>query len=184
MRATEHALELRHRFFENLIDSLPLERIRRLVSNVQNSDVLPEIDSERCYHSGSKQGVPLYQNADERQKLDFRVERLPFGADVLDPRVVHIPAGKGNELHKHAHETVIHVMSGEARVRVGEQYFDARQGDTLFVPRWALHQVQNTGSSALSYFAVTDFGFASKAHSGDYLHGHRQKRENDGIFAG
>jgi hypothetical protein len=29
---------------------------------------------------------------------------------------------------------------------------------------------------------VTDFGFASKVHQGDYLEGHRQKRENDGSF--
>ena len=52
----------------------------------------------------------------------------------------------------------------------------------VFVPRWAMHRATNTGVDELSYFAVTDFGFASRAHRGDYLDGHRQKPENDQSF--
>ncbi|MGC4090383.1 MAG: iron-containing redox enzyme family protein [Polyangiaceae bacterium] len=181
-RATEHALDLRLRFFENLIDALPMERIKRMISHVQNHDV-EQADATGGHHRASEQGVPLYHNVDATQNLEFRVERLPFGAEVLDPRVVHIPAGKCNELHKHAHETVIHIMTGTGRASVGERQFELRPGDTVFVPRWAMHRIENTGVSQLSYFAVTDFGFASKAHQGDYLEGHRQKRENDGSFA-
>jgi quercetin dioxygenase-like cupin family protein len=127
-------------------------------------------------------GRLLYQNRDARENLEFRVERLPFQAEVLDPRVVHIPPGKCNELHKHAHETLIHVTSGVGRAEIGELRVEVKAGDTLFVPRWAMHRVHNVGSDDLSYFAVTDFGFASKVHQGDYLEGHRQKPENDRSF--
>jgi pyrroloquinoline quinone (PQQ) biosynthesis protein C/mannose-6-phosphate isomerase-like protein (cupin superfamily) len=184
LRAIEQALDLRRRFFESLIDALPMERVRRMISKVQDSGATTAVESNACHHRGGDNGVPLYQNIDERQQLEFRVERLPFQTEVLDPRVVHIPAGKCNELHRHAHETVIHVMKGSGRVRVGEHRVNVTAGDTVFVPRWVLHRAENTGSSELSYFAVTDFGFASKVHQGDYLNGHRQKPENDGSFAG
>ena len=128
--------------------------------------------------SRRRRGTPLYHNADPGQALEFRVERLPFHAEVLDPRVVRIPAGKCNELHKHGHETVIR----HERAVLGPDRRSAdrsRSGDTVFVPRWALHRATNTGREELSYFAVTDFGFASRVHRGDYLDGHRLKREND-----
>jgi pyrroloquinoline quinone (PQQ) biosynthesis protein C/quercetin dioxygenase-like cupin family protein len=181
-RATEHALDLRQRFFENLIDALPRQRVERLMATVQSGEEPAISASAHIHHRASESGTPLYRNVDEKQGLEFRVERLPFGAEVLDPRVVHIPAGKCNELHHHAHETVIHIMKGSGKVRVGAQQVEARAGDTVFVPRWAMHRVENTGQDELSYFAVTDFGFASKVHQGDYLEGHRQRRENDGSF--
>lgn len=183
VRATEHALDLRQRFFDNLIAALPMERVKRMIANVQNDEAPPQLDVERCHHRANHSGTPLYHNVDDAQRLEFRVERLPFGAEVLDPRVVHIPAGKCNELHRHAHETVIHIMKGSGRIRVGERQVEVEAGDTVYVPRWALHRAENTGKTELSYFAVTDFGFASKVHQGDYLHGHRQKPENDGSFA-
>ena len=67
-------------------------------------------------------------------------------------------------------------------MQVDDQVLDAGAGDTVFVPRWALHRATNTGVEELSYFAVTDFGFASRVHRGDYLDGHRQKPENDQSF--
>jgi pyrroloquinoline quinone (PQQ) biosynthesis protein C/mannose-6-phosphate isomerase-like protein (cupin superfamily) len=179
LRATEHALTLRERFFENLIDALPHERVKRLIASVQSET--PE-GSGPFVHKREQSGQLLYQNFDAREKLEFRVERLPFHAEVLDPRVVHIPPGKCNELHKHGHETLIHVTTGRGRAEIGEQQIDVKAGDTLYVPRWVMHRVNNTGTEALSYFAVTDFGFASKVHQGDYLEGHRQKPENDRSF--
>lgn len=179
VRATEHALSLRQQFFDNLIDALPHERVKRLIANVQSEQAS---SSGPVVHRKEQSGKLLYHNLDTREGLEFRVERLPFQAEVLDPRVVHIPAGKCNELHKHGHETLIHVTTGSGRAEIGEQSLEIKAGDTLYVPRWTMHRVHNTGPDALSYFAVTDFGFASKVHQGDYLEGHRQKPENDRSF--
>jgi len=181
-RAMDYALTLRRRFFDGLLEALPQQRMKRLIASVQSEAAPVPADDEARLHRAGAAGTPLYHNADADQALEFRVERLPFRAEVLDPRVVRIPAGKCNELHKHGHETVIHIMSGRCSVQVDDQLLAAVAGDTVFVPRWALHRATNTGAEELSYFAVTDFGFASRAHRGDYLDGHRQKPENDRSF--
>jgi len=125
----------------------------------------------------------LYQNSDASKGLDFSVERLPFKAQVLDPRVVRIPSGKCNELHRHAHETLIHIMSGTGSVEIGDTRVQVKAGDTVFVPRWTMHRSSNIGTEELTYFAVTDFGLASKLAEGNYLDGHRERPENDHSFA-
>ncbi len=181
-RAMDYALRLRQRFFEDLLEALPHQRMKRLIASVQSEAAPSLVESGARLHRAGAEGTPLYHNADAAEALEFRVERLPFQAEVLDPRVVRIPAGKRNELHKHGHETVIHIMSGQCSVQVDDQLLDAGAGDTVFVPRWALHRATNTGVEELSYFAVTDFGFASRVHRGDYLDGHRQKPENDQSF--
>lgn len=181
-RAMEYGLILRQRFFENLIDALPHERVKRLIGSVQDEQPRLVAEPTGYFHRAGDSGAPLYSNKDDKQDLEFSVERLPFAAEVLDPRVVQIPVGKCNELHRHGHETVIHIMKGQARVQVGERTLHANAGDTVYVPRWTLHRATNVGSEELRYFAVTDFGFASKVHQGDYLKGHRQKVENDHSF--
>jgi pyrroloquinoline quinone (PQQ) biosynthesis protein C/mannose-6-phosphate isomerase-like protein (cupin superfamily) len=181
-RAMDYALGLRQRFFNDLLQALPHHRVKPLISSVQSEEAPGPVERGAYLHGARAAGAPLYHNADPGLNLEFRVERLPFRAEVLDPRVVRIPAGKCNELHKHGHETVIHIMSGRGCIEVDDQVLDATAGDTVFVPRWALHRATNTGAEELSYFAVTDFGFASRVHRGDYLAGHRQKPENDRSF--
>src|SRR6185295_17213795 len=182
-RAMDHALTLRQRFFEHLLEALPHERMKRLIANVQRHAAPSPAERGACVHRAGAAGTPLYHHADPDQALAFRVERLPFRADVLDPRVVRIPAGKCNELHTHGHETVIHILRGRCSLQLDDQRLDAGPGDTLFVPRCVWHRATNTGADELSYLAVTDFGFASQVHRGDYLEGHRQQPQNDQSFA-
>jgi quercetin dioxygenase-like cupin family protein len=81
--------------------------------------------------------------------------------------MVHIPAGKYNEWHKHAHETLIHILEGTGRVVVDDRPFAVQPGDSVRVPRWAMHQTQNTGPTAMRFLAVTDFRFSQQAYVGD-----------------
>ncbi|MBM4378169.1 MAG: cupin domain-containing protein [Deltaproteobacteria bacterium] len=114
-------------------------------------------------------GKPLYANQNERLNIDFTVDRLPFpDIQVMDPRVVRIPPGRNNEWHKHAHETLFVVLSGEGEVRVGEGTFPVKAGEVAYVPRWIFHQTRNTSTAQeLVVLAITDFGFTS-AVLGDY----------------
>ena len=127
-RAMDYALTLRRRFFDGLLEALPHQRMKRLIASVQSEAAPLPADREARLHRAGAEGTPLYHNADADQALEFRVERLPFRAEVLDPRVVRIPAGKRNELHKHGHETVIHIMSGRCSVQVDDQVLEARAG--------------------------------------------------------
>jgi mannose-6-phosphate isomerase-like protein (cupin superfamily) len=92
--------------------------------------------------------------------------------------VVRIPPGRCNERHKHAHESFFYVVSGRGRVRVGDSLFEVRAGDMAFVPRWALHQTENTGTEEMLIVAVTDYNLAAKAYVGEYYDSaHRMKRD-------
>ena len=49
-----------------------------------------------------------------------------------------------------------------------------------FVPRWALHQTENTGVEEMIIVAVTDYNLASKAYIGEYYdRSHRMKSDED-----
>jgi len=52
-------------------------------------------------------------------------------------------------------------------VLVDERTLAVRAGDTVLVPRWALHQTQNTGTTEMRFLAVTDFGLTERAYLGD-----------------
>ena len=101
--------------------------------------------------------------------IDFSVDRLPFAPEVLDPRIVRIPAGKYNEKHRHAHETVFYIIEGSGRVLINEAAIEVAPGDIVFVPRWAMHQSQNLGETEMTILAVTDYGLTGNAYIGSYL---------------
>ena len=79
---------------------------------------------------------------------------------------MRIPAGRFNEKHKHAHETLIHLLAGSGQVVVDGRALPVRAGDTVLVPRWSMHQTQNLGDTELRYLAVTDFGLTRCAYLG------------------
>ncbi|MEQ1542128.1 MAG: cupin domain-containing protein [Novosphingobium sp.] len=111
----------------------------------------------------------LYRNRNEKLGIDFAVEVLDFpGTQTFDARVVRIAAGRNNELHKHAHESLFYVISGKAEVRIAEEALTLEPGGLAFVPRWAFHQSKNlSDQDELVILAITDFGL-TKAVLGDY----------------
>jgi len=166
--AANRALELRAEFFDNLFDALHKRRLEPVLSRMQGHQSLARgLDDSALYHRPGSDTIAMYANEVEKLNIRFTVERLPVAAEVLDPRIVRIPAGKFNEKHKHAHETLIHILDGSGQVLVDDRVFPVRIGDTVLVPRWALHQTQNLGSTELRFLAVTDFNFSRRAYVGD-----------------
>jgi pyrroloquinoline quinone (PQQ) biosynthesis protein C/quercetin dioxygenase-like cupin family protein len=175
--AMEYALDLRAAFFNNLYASIEQRRVQPLVDRIQaRQSLLPPGPKAKLVHRPSEAGEALYRNQHESLNIDFSVERVAFGAEVLDPRLVRIPAGRFNEKHRHAHETIFFIVSGSGRVVVDERETPVGPGDIVFVPRWAFHQTQNTGPGEMTILAVTDFGLTSKAFIGDYLKTARLKQ--------
>ena len=111
----------------------------------------------------------LYENKMEGQNIDFLVQKLPFPLEVLDPRIVRIPPGKTNELHRHAHETVFVYLQGTGHARVDEVIIPVKPGDFVFIPRWCRHQSVNEGPEEMVFLAVADFGLTGKSYFGNYL---------------
>lgn len=111
----------------------------------------------------------IYRNQNAKLGIDFSVDVLDFpGTQAFDARVVRIAAGANNELHKHAHESLFFVISGQAEVRIGEDRLTLSPGGLAFVPRWVFHQSRNLSDhEPLVILAITDFGL-TKAVLGDY----------------
>jgi mannose-6-phosphate isomerase-like protein (cupin superfamily) len=119
----------------------------------------------------------IYENQSDKLNIDFQVQRLPFPLEVLDPRIVRIPPGKTNELHKHAHETVFIFMEGSGHVKVDQVRIPVSPGDFVFIPRWCLHQSVNESDGDMVFLAVADFGLTGKSFTGNYLKTARLKSE-------
>jgi hypothetical protein len=119
----------------------------------------------------------LYNNQNEKLNIDFTVDILPFPLQVLDPRIVRIPPGKNNELHKHAHETVFIFLSGDGFVKIDDLKVPVKTGDFVFIPRWCMHQSVNTSNTEMIFLAVADFGITGKSFTGNYLKTARLKEE-------
>ncbi len=168
LAAMNRALELRGEFFDHIFASLRQRRIEPMLVRMQARDSLAHgIADGKLHHRPGGNTEPLYENEVGKLNVKFTVDRIPLSAEVLDPRMVRIPAGKFNEKHKHAHETLIHILEGTGQVLVDDRTFQVRAGDSILVPRWAMHQTQNTGSTDMRFLAVTDFNFSQRAYVGD-----------------
>ncbi len=83
---------------------------------------------------------------DECGSLDLKLWRILF--EKIEPGAAVLP-------HFHDTAEVIHFISGEVHVLVGEQRRGCRPGDTLIVKSGTIHSVANKGESPttqISYF--------------------------------
>ena len=166
--ALNRALELRTEFFDNLFDALQRSRLEPILLRMQKRESLArEVDAAALSHRPGGETIAMYANEVEKLNIQFTVERLPLASEVLDPRMVRIPAGKFNEKHKHAHETLIHILEGTGQVLIDDRVIPVCVGDSVLVPRWAMHQTQNLGATELRFLAVTDFKLSQRAYLGD-----------------
>ncbi|CAN5732974.1 hypothetical protein BH11MYX4_BH11MYX4_01660 [soil metagenome] len=182
--AMNAALGMRHRFFENVYEAIQTRRVRPLLERIQaRKSLAPAAVSGGFRRASSEEGPTLYANAIEKLNIAFRVEKLPFLCEVLDPRVVRIEPGKHNEHHRHAHETIFFIVQGTGRVLVDDESYEVGPGDVLFAPRWCMHQTQNAGVEEMVLLAVTDFGLTGKGFLGDYDKTARLKHKAPAINA-
>src|SRR5262249_7641471 len=82
-RGMFHALNLRHRFFDNFYEAIRQRRVQGLLDRIQSRRSLaPESpDPAHFLHRSSQLGTPLYNNTNLRLNIDFAVNRVPFAAE-------------------------------------------------------------------------------------------------------
>lgn len=167
LNATGHALALHLRLFSDLYQGMRQARLVPLSDRIQARLSL-ELDEEPALPMYPGVGEIMCVEQDDKRRIEFTVERYPCTAEVLDPRVVRIPPGKTNNLHKHAHETLFYFISGTGRILVGDRWVNVKPGDAVFAPRWAMHQTDNTGNVTLVLLAITDYYLTSSTYVGKY----------------
>ncbi|MDI1446242.1 iron-containing redox enzyme family protein [Polyangium sp. 6x1] len=186
LSSMNYALSLRHRFFESLYDAIQGRKLQGVMSRIQaRRSLAPQFpDPSQIRFVSGQRGAPLLEAEAERPNVKSTVERIPFKAEIIDTRVVRIPPGKLNERHKHAHEMILHVTEGTGRVQVNESTVEVKAGDTVFVPRWSLHQTQNTGDGDLVMLAFTDYGLTRRAYQNNESPPARPAlRKEEGVLA-
>ncbi len=68
------------------------------------------------------------------------------GADVSMARMT-VPAGVTSECHRHSNCTErIHLLTGQIRQRIGEEWIEMGPNETCFVPKNEAHQTENIGA--------------------------------------
>jgi hypothetical protein len=156
---------------DELHDELVSKRVAGILDRINDKKSLTHSSSPADFVCSvqDERLIPLYQNQSQRLNIDFVVKKLPFPLEVLDPRIVIVPPGKTNELHKHAHETVFIFLKGIGHVNVDQIQIPAKPGDFVFIPRWSTHQSVNEGADDLVFLAVADFGLTGTAFVGNYL---------------
>lgn len=161
-RAARHWDELA----QGLLASVVGDKLGGLLERIQARQALAGDGDELAFDTLADAAAPLYDNRIDRLGIEFTVDRLPFPCDVLDPRIVRIPAGKRSESHRHAHESLFYVVAGEGELTVGARRVRVTAGACVFVPRWTMHQSHNTGTTELKILGITDFHLTSKAQVG------------------
>ena len=176
------ALDLRNQFFDSLFalihDGRVADKIEKI--NAKKSLLIPGTpESEMKFNPSdvSKDFKDMvYFNKIESKGIEFSVNRAPFKSEVLDARIVKIAPEKTNERHTHAHESIFYVLEGEGKVLVDKTEIEVKKGDSVFVPRWCVHQTKNLGSSEMVILAITDFYLTGKALVGNYNSTARMKK--------
>lgn len=178
------ALDLRLSFFESLSQSLDNVNQEKIFESILEKNVDVSLERQVVARSAetSIDEKLLYNNVDKKVGVDFRVWRTGLSPEVMDPRILSIAPNSRNESHKHAHESLFYIVSGEGVVHVGEKEKAVSSGDMVYVPRWLEHHTVNTQSEELKVFAITDYGL-TKTFSSNTEASYRNKKENLGEAA-
>jgi mannose-6-phosphate isomerase-like protein (cupin superfamily)/pyrroloquinoline quinone (PQQ) biosynthesis protein C len=155
-RAIDDALTARMRFFDSLYQHRRQALPAAVASRVRSMQPEPLPPSARRHYAGidgeavAPETAAFLGTAGVTQRLDFDARQ------TLDVLTIALPPGASTGRHRHAHETVLHVMKGTGSAVIGDQTVTLTPGDTAFIPRWAFHQTRNTGTQPLVALAVTD----------------------------
>lgn len=158
-------------YLEHLWKDVQYLRLSEIIFKINAKQSLMHSNNVQDFHSSlnDQRLSRLYSNKSDKLNIDFDVQVLPFPLEVLDPRIVKIPAAKSNELHKHAHETVFVFLKGSGYVKIDDLKIPVHPGDFVLIPRWCMHQSVNESSEEMVFLAVADFGLTGKSFVGNYL---------------
>jgi quercetin dioxygenase-like cupin family protein len=80
-------------------------------------------------------------------RLDWFVSRALGNSDKLTVGRCQIDPGGANAPHYHPNcDEVLHVLRGRIRHRLGDEYVEMTEGDTISIPTGEVHNAENIGS--------------------------------------
>ena len=80
-------------------------------------------------------------------RLDWFVSGARGNSDKLTVGRCQIDPGHANAPHYHPNcDEVLHVLHGKIRHRLGDEYVEMTDGDTISIPTGAVHNAENIGT--------------------------------------
>jgi len=81
-------------------------------------------------------------------RLEWMVSGAIGNSDTLTVGKCFIRPGEQNPVHHHPNcDEVLHVIKGRIRHRVGAEYVEMTTGDTISIPKGAIHNALNIGDT-------------------------------------
>jgi quercetin dioxygenase-like cupin family protein len=74
-----------------------------------------------------------------------RIVDLP--SKVMSMTIGGLEPGQSSRLHRHNYETLIYILEGTGKSRIGDQEVAWVKGDAIYVPVWAWHQHSNLSTT-------------------------------------
>ncbi len=88
----------------------------------------------------------------EEQAKPIAVHRLRATAET-SISVIRLAGAEQPHIHKD-HDLVVVLLSGAARLHLGQRVIDVHPGDVMEIPRGTVHWAENTGAGASEVYAV------------------------------
>jgi quercetin dioxygenase-like cupin family protein len=76
------------------------------------------------------------------------------GATQYRVRYFQVPAGGRTARERHAHDHGVVIVSGRARVTLGDEAHEVGEGDAIYVPGNELHCFETLGEAPLGFICV------------------------------
>lgn len=131
-----------------------------ILNNVNNIAVIESEQFILISDTSAMSGIgDFYKNNSTELEIDSRTgfTKRPWGgfyvlyssADLVVKEITVMPGAKISlQIHKFRSEHWT-IKSGFAKIRVGDDYFDLKQGQTTYIPKDTLHRVENIGDANL-----------------------------------
>lgn len=76
------------------------------------------------------------------------------GTPFFAIRYFEVEPGGQTVLDQHPHDHGVFILRGRGRVRLGEEYFELRFGDVVYIPGGEVHQFFNIGEEIFAFLCV------------------------------
>jgi mannose-6-phosphate isomerase-like protein (cupin superfamily) len=93
---------------------------------------------------------PLWSEAEQAKPIAVR--RLRSTAEI-SISLIRLAGAEQPHIHKD-HDLVVVLLSGQARLHLGNRTVDVRPGDVMEIPRGVVHWAENTGPGASEVYAI------------------------------
>jgi gentisate 1,2-dioxygenase len=83
-----------------------------------------------------------------------RIVDLP--SKVMSMTIGGLEPGQSSRLHRHNYETLIYILEGSGKSRIGDKEVAWTKGDAIYVPVWAWHQHSNPSATERALYIACE----------------------------